>query len=166
MAHTCYYFEERWTEQRRNIQTTKGEHKIFNLLKQGGQKKNREQGHQKKENIITNITAETWKDNQKTANLTTNFGLLFTLMLIFPTYTWPDPAFSKNPSTRLSLLSLETWTLLLINFTCIFPVNNLPYVLQIIRFHIFVLHQDNTFNCKLQRRIKSSKIAADHRVRI
>lgn len=50
--------------------------------------------------------------------------------------------------------------LFLINFTHIFPVYNLPYVLQIICFHIFVLHKDSNFNCKLQT--MSREKTADH----
>lgn len=111
------------------------------------EKKTREQATPKESKSYDRKIIHTWKDYQKTALQTSR--LPFTLTFIFFLQKHRQTLHSvKTYSQKYALIVSRN--LFLINFTCIFPVYNLPYVLQIICFNIFVLHEDNNFNCKLQ----------------
>lgn len=69
-----------------------------------------------------------------TGSLITSFGLPSTDAII------PVQTGQTLPATYQGC-GFTSWTFFLIHVACIFPVNNLPYVLKIIWPHVFVLHR-------------------------
>ena len=69
-------------------------------------------------------------------------GLQYTQMLLIPVQTFVTLTF-RNWTRWPVTVFLASRRLFLKHFTSIFPVHNLPYVLQIIGFHVFVLHHGN-----------------------